>query len=92
MALSLFCCGLLSREDSIFWRLGSTGDTGDNREVAKHENLVRRNYLRIIMSVHAISFPTGSIIFMTNYSICNDAEITEIPSQAPWHTGGTHGS
>lgn len=39
-----------------------------------------------------ISFPTGCIIFTTNYSICNDTEITEISSHAPWHTPGTCGS
>lgn len=39
-----------------------------------------------------ISFPTSCIIFTTNYFICNDAEITEISSHAPWDTPGTHGS
>lgn len=41
------------------------------------------------MSTCVISFPTGCIIFMTNYSICNAAEITEIPSHAPWHKPNT---
>lgn len=41
-----------------------------------------------VMSVCVISFPTGCIIFMTNYSICNDAEITGVPSHALWHTPG----
>lgn len=42
-----------------------------------HEILARRSYLRNLSVYVVISFPTGCIIFMANYSICNNAEITD---------------
>lgn len=66
-----------------------TGDIWRKHE--KQEKLSQKSVMSVCACV-VISFPTGCIIFTTNYSICNEAEITEISSHAPWHTPGTHGS
>lgn len=97
VALSLYSVMSLFLEKLPCFGLQEMGDIGGGWGKEKTGNFSREKQLsqESIMSVCVcvvISFPTGCIIFMTNYSICNDAEITEIPSHAPWHTPGTHGS
>lgn len=75
-----------------WWRLEKLVMTGAIwRKHEKQEKLSQKSVMSVCACV-VISFPTGCIIFTTNYSICNEAEITEISSHAPWHTPGTHGS